>query len=154
MVGEERDIFTIAWRFLAWAMVATGIASTAHAESRASYQALKEHSAFADKGISKLNLNACRQISGFMLKSSGILRSPIVWSKLSIPATDNQIVFTSTNIVIAEDYTPLIVFTRYVVMPDDTVVVTMQTILPKTFDLVMNIKTFRCKLGDGISVSF
>jgi len=154
MAGRSRDVFTSAWRFLTWAVVIAYITPVAHAEHAASYQTLKKHAASADKGTLKLNLDACRQTSGFTLKSSGSLQSPIVWSKLSMPATDNQIVFTSVNIVIDEDYTPLTLLTRHLAMPDDTVFVTMQTVSPKSFDPGTKVRTFQCRLGMGMSASF
>lgn len=154
IIVNIRESSTINLTFFAWTMVFICTAGVVHAKNGMSYKALKEHSALNDKGTSTLNLSACQQKSGHSFQSTGTLHSPIARSKLSMSPADDQLVFTSFNTVVAEDYTPLTVFARYVAMPDDTIIVTMQTVSPRTFDLRTDVKTFQCRLGEGMAVEF
>ncbi len=78
----------------------------------------------------------------------------IVPSSVQRSAEDRTIVFTGVGTIIREDYAPISNFLLYVILPDDTVIVTMRRLISKTYDTKADVKMFSCKLGQGVILAF
>ncbi|MBB5700874.1 hypothetical protein FHS76_000717 [Ochrobactrum daejeonense] len=124
------------------------------AEDGAVFASLEARALLGDKARSSLNLDKCRQLTGLTIQAPRGFWHEIVPSPVKSSTQDKAIVFTGTILIIGEDYTPITEFTRYVVQPDDTVFVTMRALPPKTYDIGTDIKTFSCKLGEGVTLTF
>lgn len=136
-------------------LVAVGISGTsaAQAQDASQFDGLKRHLLAGQRTTSILQLEKCEQTSGTRLTAKNLTGGFVIPSFMNVQEPSEAIVYADDHSTVRENM-PVHEFIRYRVMADETAVITTTTFSSKSFELIGETKTFKCKLGDGLRFAY
>lgn len=131
------------------ALVST--AACAKAPEKDGFDRLQDELAAGTRISAILRLDQCEQTEGTSIGKRGIVGRLDVTSFLSSAEPRPAIAFSDTHFTVTPDNALTAELIRYRVTDDDMAVISTARFSPKTMEPTGENRSFRCKLGEGLS---